>query len=102
MKLQPTPNYVLLESNGQGEQTSKGGIVLPEGAEIKGYEMAKVLAIGPEVNRLSNGEMGPEIITENGTAIFAKDDSVTIETDGKFYFVIGAHRICAVINGESQ
>ena len=101
MLLQPTSNYVLLEIE-PDKEISKGGIILPQGTELKGYEISTILAVGPEVNRLSNGDMGPKIIKEGGKAIYAKDDAVVIETDGKSYLVIASHRICAVINGEPQ
>lgn len=98
MKLQPTSNHVLVEATAE-ETQSAGGIVLPQGIELKSYETSAVVAVGPEVNRLSNGEMGPEIIKEGGMAVYAKDDYVVIEVGGNKYRVISSHRICAVING---
>lgn len=98
MYLQPTSNYVLLENPKQDEEISEGGIVVPQGAELKEYELSTILAVGPEVNRLNNGDMGPEIIKEGAEAIYAKGDYVIIESDGNPYRIVSASRICAVIN----
>ena len=102
MKLQPTSNYVLLEEKKYAEGVTDGGIVLPQGLEVKSYSVSTVLAIGPEVNRLSNGDMGPQIVKVGSRAVYAKDDTVPLEIEGKVYRVIGTHRICAVINGDQE
>ena len=102
MRLIPTSNYVLLEEQKTAEQHSDGGIVLPRGIELKSYSIAKVLAIGPEVNRLGDRTMGPDVVKVGSRAVYAKDDTAPLEIDGKLYRVIVAQRICATIHGEAE
>lgn len=85
--LQPTSTCVLLED-----------AALPEGAGMKNYIVSRIIAIGPDVNYLNNGDLGPEVIKVGGLAVYSKDMYEKIKINNISYRIVDAQHICVVIN----
>ncbi len=97
MKLQPTSNYVILKDQKKKDETTEGGIVLPQGSRENEHFEAEILAIGPLVNKMSEEEKKNPVIEVGDTAIYENDYSVPIHIGGETFRIVPSSRICAVI-----
>ena len=57
MKIQPLGKRVLLQRVSVGEQTTEGGIVLPEAQLEAGTYKAEIIAIGDEITKVKSGDL---------------------------------------------
>jgi chaperonin GroES len=96
MKLQPLGGRVIVEPTEQ-EETTAGGIILPETAKEKPQE-GKVLAAGPG-DRDEDGERIPMEVQVGDKVLYAKYSGTEVKVDGKKLLILRESDILAKIAG---
>ena len=94
VKIRPLGDRVIIERM-EPEQTSPGGIVLPETAGEKPSQ-GKVLAVGPG-KRQDNGEIAPLDVKEGDRVLFGKYSGSEVKIKGVDYVVMREDDIMGVI-----
>jgi len=93
MELKPLDDRVVVEVL-EEEQTTSGGIVLPETAQKKPQE-GKVLAVGPG-KLLDNGERVPLAVKVGDVVIFAKYGGTEVRVGEKEYTILRGDDLLAI------
>jgi len=93
-KLRPLGERVVVKIL-QGEEKTKGGIVLPDTAKEKPQE-AEVIAVGPG-KMLEDGKRGQMEIEVGYRVLFAKYAGTEVKIEGEEYLVISEKDILAII-----
>ncbi len=96
MKLQPLGGRVIVEPTEQ-EETTAGGIILPETAKEKPQE-GKILAAGPG-DRDEAGERIPMEVKVGDKVLYAKYSGTEVKVDGKKLLILRESDILAKIDG---
>lgn len=91
-QIRPLGDRVVVQPSA-GEETTKGGIVLPDTAKEKPQE-GKVIAVGP--GRLTEeGKLVPLEVQEGDTVIYAKYGGTEIRLDDQDYLILSERDILA-------
>jgi len=98
LKLRPLGGRVIIEPIEQ-EETTAGGILLPETAKEKPQE-GKVLAVGPG-DRNDKGERLPLDVKIGDRVIFAKYSGTEVKVEGKKLLILRESDILATVEGQS-
>lgn len=98
LKLKPLGGRVIVEPIEQ-EETTAGGILLPETAKEKPQE-GKVLAVGPG-DRNDKGERIPLDVKVGERVIFAKYSGTEVKVEGKKLLILRESDILATVEGQS-
>jgi chaperonin GroES len=96
LKLKPLGGRVLVEPTEQ-EETTAGGIILPETAKEKPQE-GKILAAGPG-DRDEDGERIPMEVQVGDKVLYAKYSGTEVKMDGKKLLILRESDILAIIDG---
>jgi chaperonin GroES len=96
MKLQPLGGRVIVEPIEQDETTA-GGIILPETAKEKPQE-GKILAAGPG-DRDEAGERIPMEVKVGDKVLYAKYSGTEVKVDGKKLLILRESDILAKVDG---
>lgn len=96
MSLQPLHDRVVVDPAAK-EQTSSGGIILPDSAQEKPLR-GTVIAVGPG-KRLDSGTLAPVGVSVGDTVIYGKYAGTEIAVDGKDVVILRAEDILAVVEG---
>lgn len=94
MALQPLHDRIVVEAAAK-EQTSAGGIILPDTAQEK-PQRGKVLGVGPG-KRLDSGQLAPVDVKVGDTVLYGKYSGTEVNVDGKDYVIIRAEEVLAVV-----
>jgi chaperonin GroES len=94
MKIRPLYDRVLVKRLAH-EETTKGGIIIPDTAKEKPLE-GVVHAVGLG-RRNKNGEFTPMPVKEGDRVLFAKYGGTEIKIDGKEYKLLNADDILAIV-----
>jgi chaperonin GroES len=94
VKLRPLDDRVVVEPR-QAEETTAGGIVLPDTAKEK-PQRGKVLAVGPG-KLLDSGERAPIGVAEGDEVLFGKYSGTEIKVDGEEVKILRESDILAKI-----
>ena len=78
----------------ESEETTAGGIVLPDAAKKKPQE-GKVISVGPG-RILDNGKRSEIGVAVGDVVVYAKYGGTEIKVDGKDYVILEADQIYAV------
>ena len=97
MKIRPLQDRVVVRRT-EEEQTTAGGIVLPDSATEKPAQ-GEVLAVGPG-RLLDNGDVRPVDLQVGDTVVFGKYASNTVKIDGEELLILNESEIYGVV--ESQ
>lgn len=92
-KIKPLGDKVLVLPE-TGEETTAGGIVLPDSAQERPQE-GKVVAVGPG-RVLDSGEKAEINVKEGDTVIYSKYGGTEIKVDGKEYLILDESSLLAV------
>ena len=95
VKMRPLHDRVVVERT-EAEQTSPGGIVIPDSATEK-PSRGRVMAIGPG-KRLDNGDMCALDVKVGDIVLFGKYAGTEVKIDGKEIVVMREDDIMAVID----
>jgi len=94
MNLQPLRNRVVVKVLEPEEETTAGGIVIPESAQ-ENPQQAEVIAVGPGERK--NGEVIAPEVDEGDKVLFGKYSGTEVEIGGEEYLVLDADDILAKI-----
>ena len=94
MKIRPLRDNVLLKRI-EGEERTKGGIVLPETAKEKPVE-AEVVAVGPG-KRTDEGRIIEPAVKKGDRVLFGKWAGTEIEIGGEKHLIVSEDEILAVV-----
>jgi chaperonin GroES len=92
-KIKPLGDKVLVQPN-TGNETTAGGIVLPDSAKERPQE-GKVIAVGPG-RTLDNGEKAAINVKEGDTVVYSKYGGTEIKLDGEEYLILDESSLLAV------
>ncbi|MFW6159489.1 MAG: co-chaperone GroES, partial [Planctomycetota bacterium] len=93
MAVKPLDDRVLLKQS-EAEETTAGGIVLPDTAKEK-PQRGEVVAVGPG-KRLENGERGEMLLNKGDEVFYAKYAGTDIKIDGEDYVILRESDVMAV------
>jgi chaperonin GroES len=96
LKLKPLGGRVLVEPIEQ-EETTAGGIILPETAKEKPQE-GMILAAGPG-DRDEDGERIPMEVKVGDKVLYAKYSGTEVKLDGRKLLILRESDILAVVDG---
>ncbi len=94
MALQPLHDRIIVEAAAK-EQTSAGGIILPDTAQEK-PQKGTVIAVGPG-KRLDSGQLAPVDVKKGETVLYGKYSGTEVTVGGKDYVIIRAEDVLAVL-----
>ncbi len=95
MNIKPLYDKVVLKAS-DSEQTTKGGIVLPDTVDQERPEKAEVVAVG-EGKLLDNGERAKLSVQVGDLVMFKKYSPDEIKVEDEEYLIISETDILAVI-----
>ena len=95
MKINPLDDRVLVKQS-EAEETTAGGIVLPDSAQEK-PQRGKVIATGPG-KLLDSGERGSLSVKKGDEVFYGKYAGSEVEVDGKTYVILRESDILAIID----
>ena len=95
MKLTPLNDRILVKRT-DAEQTSAGGIIIPDSAKEKPQE-AIVVAVGAG-KRLKDGSRRTPVVSEGDRILFGKYSGDEIKLDGEKHLILREDEVLAIIN----
>ena len=94
MAVKPLDDRVLIKQS-EAEETSAGGIVLPDTAKEK-PQLGRVIATGPG-KLLDSGKRGKMSLKKGDQIYYAKYAGTEVKIDGKEYVILRESDVLAVI-----
>lgn len=94
-KIKPLGDRVVLEAETK-EETTRGGIVLPDTAKEKPQE-GRIVAAGPG-RRLESGQLVPLEVKVGDKVLYAKYAGTEVKVDDKEYLIVREADILAVLS----
>jgi chaperonin GroES len=94
MKIKPLHDRVLLKQS-EGEEKTKGGIIIPDSAKEKPIE-GKVVACG-DGKRLEDGSVRELQVKEGDTVLYSKYSGTEVKIEGDEHLIIREDDILAII-----
>jgi len=94
MKLKPLRDKVVIKAL-EEEETTKGGIVLPDTAKEK-PQRGKVVAVGS--GKIKDGKVVPLEVKEGDVVIYEKYGPDEIKVDGEELLIVKEENILAIIS----
>ena len=95
MNIKPLGDRVVLKKVEAKEETTEGGIVIPDSAKEEPQE-GKVVAVGPG-KRLDNGEVAELEVSEGDVVIYNKFAGNELKRNGEEYLVLSEKDILAIV-----
>ncbi|MCC6713473.1 MAG: co-chaperone GroES [Candidatus Dadabacteria bacterium] len=95
MKVRPLHDKVLIQRL-DSEETTKGGIIIPDSAKEKPQE-GKVVAVG-NGRILEDGSTKPLEVKKGDKILFSKYGGTEIRIDGEDYLILSEEEILAVVD----
>jgi chaperonin GroES len=97
MNLKPLGDRLIVEPL-EEEQTTVGGIVLPDTAQEK-PQRGKVLAVGPGARNSETGERIPLDVAEGDVVVYSKYGGTEIKVEGEDYLILRESDVLAQVVG---
>jgi len=94
MKVRPLHDRIIVKRM-EGEQKTKGGIIIPDTAQEKPVE-GKIIAIG-NGKTLENGKILPLEVKKGDKVLFGKYAGTEIKIDGEEHLIMREEDIIAII-----
>ena len=94
MKIEPLEDRIVIQPL-EAEQTTRGGIVLPDTAQEK-PQQGKVVAVGPG-RVLDSGERAKPAVKKGETVVYAKYGGTEIEIDEVDLVILRESDILAIV-----
>ena len=95
MNLKPLGDRLIVEPL-EEEQTTIGGIVLPDTA-LEKPQRGNVVAVGPGVRSQETGEVIPMDVSEGDTVVFSKYGGTEIRIEGTDYLILRESDVLAKV-----
>ena len=96
MKFRPLHDRVVIRRV-EGEDKSKGGIIIPDTAKEKPQE-GKVVAVGPGRWDEDGSKRIPLDVSKGDTVIYSKYGGTEIKYNGEEYLILSARDVLAVVS----
>src|ERR1700744_5085420 len=100
MNLQPLGDRLIVEPL-EEEQTTVGGIVLPDTA-LEKPQRGTVIAAGPGAKNTENGEIIPLDVAVGDVVVFSKYGGTEIRVEGTDYLILRESDVLAKVAGSSS
>src|SRR5579884_4180149 len=100
MNLQPLGDRLIVETL-EEEQTTAGGIVLPDTA-LEKPQRGTVIAAGPGAKNTETGEVIPLDVAVGDTVVFSKYGGTDIRVDGTDYLILRESDVLAKVVGADK
>jgi chaperonin GroES len=100
MNLQPLGDRLIVEPL-EEEQTTVGGIVLPDTA-LEKPQRGTVIAAGPGAKNTESGELIPLDVAVGDTVVFSKYGGTDIRVDGSDYLILRESDVLAKVVGADK
>jgi chaperonin GroES len=97
MNLKPLGDRLIVEPL-EEEQTTVGGIVLPDTAQEK-PQRGTVLAVGPGARNSETGDRIPLDVAEGDTVVYSKYGGTEIKVEGADYLILRESDVLAKVAG---
>ena len=97
MNLKPLGDRLIVEPL-EEEQTTVGGIVLPDTA-LEKPQRGSVIAVGPGERSRETGEVIPMDVSEGDTVVFSKYGGTEIRIEGTDYLILRESDVLAKVVG---
>ena len=94
MKIKPLHDRVLVKRITE-EETTKGGIIIPDSAKEKPME-GKIVALG-QGKRIDGGKIQPLEVKKGDRVLFAKYAGTEVKIDGEEHLILSEDEILGVI-----
>lgn len=94
MELTPLRNRVVLQQIEPEEETTEGGIVIPDTAKEQ-PQKAEVIAVGP--GKKEDGELVEPDVEDGDTVLYGKYAGTEVEFGGDEYLVMDAEDVLAIV-----
>ena len=94
-KVKPLADRVLVEA-AAAEETTKGGIIIPETAQEKPMQ-GKIIAVGPGA-RDESGKLVPLDVKKGDTVLFGKWSGTEVKIDGDELLIMKESDIMGVLD----
>jgi chaperonin GroES len=98
MNLQPLGDRLIVEPL-EEEQTTVGGIVLPDTA-LEKPQRGTVIAAGPGAKNTENGEIIPLDVAVGDVVVFSKYGGTEIRVEGTDYLILRESDVLAKVAGK--
>ncbi|MGM0370120.1 MAG: co-chaperone GroES [Bacillota bacterium] len=95
MDIKPLGDRVVIKKVEAKEETTPGGIVIPDSAKEEPQE-GKVVAVGPG-KQLDTGEVAEPQVDEGDVVIYNKFAGNELKRDGEEYLVVSEKDILAIV-----
>lgn len=95
LKIRPLNDRIIVERMENEEQTSAGGIIIPDSAKEKPQE-GKILAVGPGKRDEAGNRQAPDV-KEGDRVLFGKYAGTEIKIDGNEYLIMREDDILGVL-----
>ena len=96
MKIRPLHDRVLIRRV-EGEEKTKGGIIIPDNAQEKPME-GDIIAVGPGL-RGEDGKIQPPDVKAGDRVLFGKWSGTEVKIDGTEYLIMKESDIMGVLVG---
>ncbi len=100
MNLKPLGDRLIVEPL-EEEQTTVGGIVLPDTAQEK-PQRGTVLAVGPGSRNQETGEYVPLDVAEGDVVVYSKYGGTEIKVEGEDYLILRESDVLAKVVGAEK
>jgi chaperonin GroES len=100
MNLKPLGDRLIVQPLDE-EQTTIGGIVLPDTAQEK-PQRGTVLAVGPGARNTETGDRIPPDVTEGDTVVYSKYGGTEIKVEGEEYLILRESDVLAKVAGSES
>ena len=100
MNLKPLGDRLIVEAL-EEEQTTVGGIVLPDTA-LEKPQRGNVIAVGPGARSSESGEVIPMDVKEGDVVVFSKYGGTEIKIEGTDYLILRESDILAKVVGSKK
>ncbi len=94
MKIRPLQDRIIVKRI-EEEETSKGGIIIPDAAKEKSQE-GKVVAVGKGVIR-DDGKLQKLDVKRGDRVLFGKFAGTEVNLDGEEYFIIREDDVLGIV-----
>ena len=96
MEIRPLHDRVVVKRIEEGEETTQGGLIIPDSAKEKPQE-AEVVAVG-HGKRLENGEVVPLDVRVGDRILFGKYTGNEIRLDGEEYIIMREEDVLGILD----
>ena len=100
MNLTPLGDRLIVQPLDE-EQTTVGGIVLPDTAQEK-PQRGTVLAVGPGARNTETGERIPLDVAQGDTVVYSKYGGTEIKVEGEEYLILRESDVLAKVTGSTS